>query len=89
MIGELLCRVTAALDAHGVPYMLTGSLASSMYGVPRATNDIDIVVSPTRDQLLSMMTLFQRTGLTVTSEAALAALRNKTQQWAAARAHAI
>ena len=79
MIGELLRRVTAALDAHGVPYMLTGSLASSMYGVPRATNDIDIVVAPTRDQLLSIVTLFQRTGLTVTTEAALSALRNNTQ----------
>lgn len=41
MIGELLRRVSAALDANGIPYMLTGSLASSMYGIPRATNDID------------------------------------------------
>jgi hypothetical protein len=79
MIGELLRRVTAALDANNIPYMLTGSLASSMYGIPRATNDIDIVVAPTREPLLAMVSLFQRTGLTVTSEAAVAALRNKTQ----------
>jgi hypothetical protein len=37
------------------PYMLTGSLASSMYGIPRATNDIDVVISPTREQLLSIV----------------------------------
>ncbi|HEU4887371.1 MAG TPA: hypothetical protein VFV49_05750 [Thermoanaerobaculia bacterium] len=79
MIGEFLRRVTAALDANGIPYMLTGSLASSMYGVPRATNDIDIVVAPSREQLLSIVQLFQRLGLTVTSETAVAALRNKTQ----------
>jgi hypothetical protein len=79
MIGELLQRVTAALDANGIPYMLTGSLASSMYGIPRATNDIDIVVAPNREQLLSLVQLFQRVGLKVTTEAAVAALRKKTQ----------
>jgi hypothetical protein len=79
MIGELLGRVTAALDANGIPYMLTGSLASSMYGIPRATNDIDIVISATREQVLAVVQLFQRVGLTVAQEAAVAALRNKTQ----------
>lgn len=79
MIGEFLHRVTTALEMHGVPYMLTGSLASSMYGIPRATNDIDIVIAPTREQLLSLVQLFQRVGLTVAPESAVAALKNKTQ----------
>jgi hypothetical protein len=79
MIGELLGRVTAALDMHGVPYMLTGSLASSMYGIPRATNDIDIVIAPTREQLLSLVQLFQRVGMTVAVESAVAALRDQGQ----------
>ena len=79
MIGEFLRRITVALDAHGIPYMLTGSLASSMYGIPRATNDIDIVVQPTREQLLSVVQLFQRVGLHVVPETALGALRAKTQ----------
>lgn len=79
MIGELLGRITSALDANDIPYMLTGSLASSMYGIPRATNDIDIVISPSRAQLLSIVQLFQRVGLTVAPETAVAALRNKTQ----------
>jgi hypothetical protein len=78
MIGEFLRRITAALDLNGIPYMLTGSLASSMYGIPRATNDIDIVIAPSREQLLAVVQLFQRLGLTVASEAAVAALRNKT-----------
>ena len=79
MIGEFLRRITAALDAHGIPYMLTGSLASSMYGIPRATNDIDIVISATREQVLAIVQLFQRVGLTIAPEAAVAALRSKTQ----------
>jgi hypothetical protein len=78
MIGDFLRRVTAALDLAGIPYMLTGSLASSMYGIPRATNDIDVVIAPSRDQLVSVVQLFQRLGLTVATEAAIAALRNKT-----------
>jgi hypothetical protein len=41
---SLLTRVSAALDAAGVEYMLSGSLASSLQGEPRATHDIDLVV---------------------------------------------
>lgn len=79
MIGKFLLQITTALEMHGVPYMLTGSLASSMYGIPRATNDIDIVIAPTRDQLLGVIQLFQRVGLTVHMETALAAFRNRSQ----------
>ena len=79
MIGELLNRVTAALEMHGVPYMLTGSLASSLYGIPRATNDIDIVIAPAREQLLALVQMFQRVGLTVANESAISAFRNRSQ----------
>jgi hypothetical protein len=78
MLGEFLRRVTAALDITGVPYMLTGSLASSMYGIPRSTNDIDIVVAPTREQLLSLIQFFKRMGLYV-NEDALEAWSRKSQ----------
>ena len=39
------------LRRAGVPWMLTGSAASSYYGEPRATNDLDIVVDPTPAQI--------------------------------------
>lgn len=32
------------LNALGIPYMITGSLAAIYYGEPRLTNDIDLVV---------------------------------------------
>ena len=46
------------LDSAGIPYMLTGSYASSVHGAPRATQDLDIVIAPTRGQLLELLTLF-------------------------------
>jgi hypothetical protein len=42
---ELLKLVIARLDRAGIEYMLTGSLASSLQGEPRATHDIDLVVA--------------------------------------------
>ncbi len=36
--------VTAALDELGLSYVVGGSVASSLHGVPRSTNDIDMVV---------------------------------------------
>jgi hypothetical protein len=42
---ELLKLVVARLDEVGIEYMLTGSLASSLQGEPRATHDIDLVIA--------------------------------------------
>lgn len=36
-------QVTAALDALGIPYVIGGSLASTVHGVVRATMDADII----------------------------------------------
>jgi len=41
---ELLRRVVEVLQRAGVPYMVTGSLVSSLQGEPRATHDIDLIV---------------------------------------------
>jgi hypothetical protein len=79
MLSDFLRRITSALDMHDVPYMLTGSVVSSMYGTPRSTNDIDIVIAPTREQVLAVVQLFQRLGYSVHPESALTALRNRSQ----------
>ena len=42
---ELLITVVRELDAVKVPYMLTGSIASSLHGEPRATHDVDLVIA--------------------------------------------
>lgn len=41
---DVALLVTRALERCGVAYFLGGSLASSIQGEPRATNDIDLVV---------------------------------------------
>jgi len=50
-ISEVLRRITSALDQSNVAYMLTGSFASTYYGTPRSTQDIDVIVEATPDQL--------------------------------------
>ncbi len=41
---ELTVRVAVSLDRVGVPYFVTGSFAAMIYGDPRTTKDIDVVV---------------------------------------------
>ena len=42
--SKLLTQVTAVLDKLEIPYFITGGFAVSVWGRPRATFDIDIVV---------------------------------------------
>jgi hypothetical protein len=42
--SDLLIGAVEALERAGVGYMLTGSLASSIQGEPRATHDVDLVI---------------------------------------------
>ncbi|MEZ4297422.1 MAG: hypothetical protein R3B70_20840 [Polyangiaceae bacterium] len=41
---DVALRVAAALESIRCEYFIGGSLASSLQGEPRATNDIDLVV---------------------------------------------
>ena len=42
---ELLAGVIRVLEAAGIDYMVTGSVASSLQGEPRSTHDIDLLVN--------------------------------------------
>lgn len=59
--------------------MLTGSYASSVHGAPRATQDLDIVIAPTRGQLLELLRLFPDTEYYVSAEAAFDAFARRGQ----------
>src|SRR5687768_1681223 len=55
---EVLKRTAAHLDALGIHYMLTGSVAAGWYSQPRMTRDIDLVAvlyPPHADQLATAM----------------------------------
>lgn len=58
--------------------MVTGSYASSIHGVARATQDIDIVIQTTRDQLLALLNGFPESEFYVAQSMALLALERKT-----------
>jgi hypothetical protein len=55
---DLLRRVVAALDAAGIDYMITGSIASSLQGEPRLTHDLDVVVKITEKQVGELLKAF-------------------------------
>ena len=74
---DVFRRVTEALERAGIAYMLTGSFASSYHGAPRATQDIDMVISPNPDQLRSLVTLLPATEYYVDLDAALDAQRRQ------------
>lgn len=70
-ISDLFVRIRDALLKAMVPYMLTGSFAGSRHGVPRATQDVDIVIAPLRSQLLRLLDAFPETEYYVDRETAL------------------
>jgi hypothetical protein len=41
---EFLEDVVARLEGAGVVYAITGSIASNLWGIPRTTHDVDVVV---------------------------------------------
>ena len=46
-----LLSVVAALEGLGLTYCIGGSLASSRYGLPRSTTDVDLVLALRHDQI--------------------------------------
>jgi hypothetical protein len=58
--------------------MVTGSIASSVHGVPRATQDIDVIIEPTREQLVDLMRRFQEPIYDADIDEALDAFRQRS-----------
>lgn len=53
-LEEVLSLVATKLEECGIEYMIAGSFASNFYGIPRATQDADVVVeinAPAIDRL--------------------------------------
>lgn len=55
---ELLTKVVEVLEGAGIPYMITGSVASSLQGEPRSTHDIDIIVMIEPSSVKALMEAF-------------------------------
>ena len=55
---EVLHDIVARLEGAGIAYMLTGSVAMSVYAEPRMTRDIDIVVELAAEDARRVVELF-------------------------------
>jgi len=71
----LLEKVTRALDGAGIPYMVTGSLVSSLQGEPRATHDIDLVIDVRPDDVARLVDAVRAPNVYLDGEAAMDAVR--------------
>jgi hypothetical protein len=59
---ELLNAGISALEGAAIPYMLTGSVVSSMQGEPRATHNVDVIVSLRAEEAIRHGSMFDLIG---------------------------
>jgi hypothetical protein len=58
---DLIALFVAPLEAAGISYLVSGSVATAIYGEPRNTLDIDLAVFPVPAQLELFQQLFPET----------------------------
>ena len=75
---DLLREATALLDEARIPYMISGSIASTYYGRARATQDIDIVIDTDEPRLISFVRACERRSYYVDRQAAREALAGRS-----------
>jgi len=77
-VADVLARIRAALDRAGIDFMLSGSFASALYGVPRSTQDIDLVIAASPEQLRKFVHSLPTDEYYVDLDAALEAHRRQS-----------
>ncbi len=55
---ELIDTFIRPLNEHGIRYFITGSVASMVYGEPRLTNDVDVVLEITSSEIPKLVKAF-------------------------------
>jgi hypothetical protein len=74
-----ISKLVGCLEAAGVAYMVTGSLASTHHGRPRSTHDVDVVIDPSAQALTVLVSALLAAGFYVDPETAADALRRRRQ----------
>jgi hypothetical protein len=74
---EAVVGLVRLLENLGIPYMVTGSVASSYHGRPRLTHDADIVIDPTAAQLEDLVSRLLAEGHYIDADRARDALRRR------------
>lgn len=78
-LGEFLGRLARALDRAAVDYMFCGSVASTYHGIPRTTQDIDLVVALRPGDLRRLLEVLPEAEYYISEEAARSAIRSRGQ----------
>ncbi len=55
-------EILEGLYKSNVRYLITGGLAVNLYGVPRVTQDVDIVIAMDRENVLKITSLLKKLG---------------------------
>ncbi len=58
-----LTDVFASLQRHNVKYVVIGGIAVVLYGVPRATFDLDMLIEATKENAEKLLQAFGEAGL--------------------------
>jgi hypothetical protein len=74
--NEFLQNMVEKLQQAGIDYVICGSMAASFYGITRSTEDADIIINPTEEQLTNFLNLLGNTYY-VSKDAALEALKHE------------
>ena len=77
--SELLRYVVGAIERLGLPYMVTGSVATIFFGEPRFTNDIDIVLTLAPGQIVEFCQAFPAPEFYLSEEAVREAVQQRGQ----------
>lgn len=77
--AAFLGRLTGIIEGVGVEYMVTGSFASTHYGEPRSTQDLDLVVRLDPLGLERLLAVLPEADWYVSPDAARDALRRRRQ----------
>lgn len=59
ILEEVLQSILERVEICGIEYMMTGSFAGNLYGVPRATQDADIVIVANENSLHQFVSSLQ------------------------------
>ena len=76
---DILRYAVNALERLEIPYLIVGSFASSIWGEPRLTMDIDIVIDLRSDQIVSLCEAFPAPEFYVSEAAAREAVARRRQ----------
>ncbi len=74
---ELARTLADALEAAGIPHAVGGALALAVWGFPRATNDVDLDLFVTADDLGPALDVLAAAGCELEPEAALESARER------------